>query len=421
MARCQRPGDSRADQYKRGVHHYFRGRHQEAIAELEALQDQDDVSARMARYYRALARRALGMADLEQSRFEQAEGHLQAAIADVGNDAGLGTHLARIYARTHRQERCAAQMELLAEEHPDDATVQRRLAQAQWHAGRRIEAHMTLSAALRRLGHVARLHLQMGLFQAADERFADARESLARATQADQALPEAHRYLGLAEAALENFPAATNALQRALELRPDDLLCAYQLARAARAAAECGHKILLRPPAAANAPAETSEARQLARYVVADPDFLDALLALPAADGDERLFGLLLGVTRMALTQHPRYADLHLRCSRILTRLRRSEEALRHAQKALEINPRYVQALLEAADLCAAADRPTEAIGHLRQAIDLGADWPDVHCRAAQLMVHCNAGAAAAGHLRRALDLKPNYGPAADALAKLAA
>jgi len=426
MDRSNSPGSGRGDLYKRGVRLYLHGRYREAFAELadagpaKAEDPAANATAHMARYYRGMSLRALGLADLENGRFEQAERNLRAAIEEIGADAELGAYLAKVYARTGRYGQCIAEMERVAERQPRCASARRKLAQTQWRAGQRAQAYMTLGAAIREFANDAGLHLQMGLFHAAEDRFDDARASLARATQAECDHGDAHYYLGLASAALEDFPAAVDALQRAVELDAGNLQWAYQLALAARAAGRTGVRVVVHAPAPAAA-TETSHGRQLARYVATDVEFIDALTALPESEADEKLFSLLLSVLKMALGDHPDYADLHIRCSRILTRLGRITPAVEHAEQAVTINPNYVQAHLDLADLCARMDRPVEAIEHLRRAMASGANWPDVHCRTGELMVRCNAPDGAERHFRQALQLKPDYPRAAEALANLAA
>ena len=426
MDRSNSPGSDRGDLYKRGVRLYLRGHYREAFAELdgaagtEAKDPAGNATAHMARYYRGMSLRALGLADLENGRFEQAERNLRAAIKEIGADAELGAYLAKVYAKTGRYGQCIAEMERVAEQRPRCAAARRKLAQTQWHAGQRPEAYMTLGAAIREFANDAELHLQMGLFHAAEDRFDDARASLARAARAECDHGDAHYYLGLTSAALEDFPAAVDALQRAVELDAGNLQWAYQLALAARAAGRTGVRVVVHAPAPAAA-TETSHGRQLARYVATDVEFIDALTTLPESEADEKLFSLLLSVLKMALADHPDYADLHVRCSRILTRLGRIAPAVEHAERAVTINPNYVQAHLDLADLCARMDRPVEAIEHLRRAMARGANWPDVHCRTGELMVRCNAPDGAERHFRQALQLKPDYPRAAEALANLAA
>ena len=420
MSSPRASSDDRAGWYRHAMQLYSRGQYEQVLTELQALRERNDPLGSMAKYYCALAHRALGLGNLAQGRFEQAEKHLLAAMAEIGRHAELCCYLARIYANTRRYDRCAVKMGLAAEDPTQSVSTWRKLAQAQWQSGRRAEAHMTLTAAMRKFGDEAELHLQKGLFDAAEDRPEEARTSFALAAEADRGRADAYYYLGLAESALGNLPAAVEALQRALSLRPDDLLLTYQLALAARALKAGGKEVVIRPPES-QATDGGLHARPLARYVAADPDVVAALLSLPESEADEELFGSLLAAVEAAVAQRPDYADLHFLCSRILARLHRAPTAVEHANRALEINPRYVQALLHLAELYADLDRPAEALEHLQRAVACGADWPDVHCRIAELMIRCNPLSDARQHLRRALQLKPSLQRAADVLAALAA
>ncbi len=405
--------------YGRAVRSYREGRYAEAIDLLEPLCGGEDTLGSMAKFYRGAARRDLGLEHLAHQRYSLAERCLRAAMTDLGRTADLGAYLAQLYVRTHRIQSAEDQLEAAVRDVHADARTFRRLAQLQWHAGRREEAYLTLRRALRLLGNEAELHLQIGLFLSAEQRYEDAHAAFARAANADRALPEAFYYLGLTHCALGRPHLAVPPLQRALDLRGDDLLAAYQLAMAARAAQQQGHPVPVRPPAL-DASAAPPDFRRLHQYIQADPDFLDALLHLPRTAEGRRLDTLLYGVVRSILRDRPAYADLHYHASRLCVRLDRFEMALEHAQACVRHNPRFVRGLLHLADLHAQRDRCDEALPLLHQALACGADFPDVHCRLGELLLHSNAPAADT-HLRRALQLRPGYARATRALEALAA
>jgi len=408
------------EQYVRGMELYRHGRFEEAAAELAGVQDRSDPMGRVARFHAGMAWRNLGVEALAQGRFDHAEKHFRAAIDAVGPQADLAGYLAAVYARTHRYERCAAQMKRAIDCGGDDAAARRRLAQAQWRTGRRPQAYMTLAEAVRRFGPQAHLHFQLGLFYAAQARYAEARDSMKRATDADCTNGRMHYYLALTAAAMGDAPAAVRSFQRAFALRPNDLMGAYQLALAARVAGRAGCRVVVRLPEPTAAPAPTGT-RQLARYVAGEPDFVESFLALPASGIDSELFGLLAGVLEAALAEHPDYADLHWLASRVHERLGRLVPAIGHARRAVQINPNYVQGLVQLARLAERAGQDAEAAALLEKAIDRGADWPDLHAHAAELLGRCAATAAARRHLARARQLETNRARAAEAPAAPAA
>jgi len=410
---------SGVDHYSRGLSFYSRGQHEAALAELGQVPSSAGLTGQMARFYRGMSYRALGLKGLQEGRFAQAERNLRTAMQTLGQEAGLSSFLAAVYAKVGRLDRCLHHSEQAMEARPDNARVARELAQAQWRCGRRAEAYMTLTAAMRRLGADCQLHLQMGLFQAAEDRLDEARQSFLSALEADCESADAHHYLGLAEAARGDARSAAREFQRALALRGEDLLVAYQLSLAARAAKEQGVTVQVRLPEPSGGAASGSQV--LARCVAADPDIVEALLGLPDSDADEEIFSTVLTVLRTALAWHPTFADLRLACGRVLRRLGRLTEAMEETQEAIRVNSRYVQALLEAAELGAQLDQVDLAADYVTRAIEHGADWPDVHCLAGELMVRCNRMAQARNHLQRAMQLNESYARASRAYALLAA
>lgn len=415
-------GDSSLEsRYARGILLYRRGEYSQAVAELQPLQARKDMVGRIAKLYRGLSHRAMGVAALREGRFDSAEGHIREAMRDIGRHADLCSFLAALCAQTGRYEHCAAEMQRAAELKRDEPALLRRAAQAQWHAGRRTDALLTLLQAVRRFPDAAELHLQLGMFQAAEERYDDARRSLAAAAEIDCTSAEVHHMLGLAAAAGGDRRQAFASLQRAFELRPSDLMLAYQLALAARAlAADGGNCAFVRLPEDLPAP-EASRIRQIARYVIAEPDYVEAFLSLPPSGVDGELFALLCDIIRMALAEHPDYADMHWLCSRVLERLGNLSQAVAHAEKAVAVNPRYVQGLAQLGRLYAHAGRTLEAVAALERAIANGGDWADLHCLAGELLGQADRLPESRRHLERALQLNSEYTRAAEALAAFAA
>jgi len=394
-----------ADRYREGLKLYCSGRAREAIDLLGELRDRGDLAGRLSRYYEGLSHRSLGIDALQAGRFAEAETQFRAAVKCIGRRADLTEYLCGIYARGGHFERCANELDKSVAQDGQCAETWRRLAQAQWQAGRREEALMTLGRAVRRLGERGVLLMQLGLFHAAEERFAEAADCLARAARAD----------------CSDMLQAVRSFQRAWELRPGDTAVALQLAIAARAADESGHGVVVRPPQNLQSPVADSHIRQLAAYVRSEPDFIDAFLALPTSTVDEELFRLLVHVLQTALVEHPDYADLHHRASEVMLRLGTTEPAMHHARRAVEINPRYVHALVHLSGLCNRMGRHAEAVANVELAIRYGADWPDVHCLAGDLLSSGATPALARKHFIRAIELKAGYPRARQGLAALAA
>jgi len=403
-----------------GMRAYRAGEYPTAVELLGRLVRRDDVPGRLARYYSAMSHRAMGIAHLRSGQFIEAGRRFRQAVALIGNRSELAEYLFFVYARSGQYERCAEQAEVVARSNRDDVPAQIRLAQGYWRSRRRPLAIMTLTAALRRLGDSAELHLQLGLFHAAEEDYDTAREHLLRAVECDCTSAEAHRHLGLIECARGDFPAAVKAFQRAWVLRPEDVMTAYQLCLAADAAARAGRAITIALPESRRPP-QTSLISQLAEYAADEPDFVEAFLALPPSDVDEELFEVVMLVLATALARHADQAELHYLAGVVSTRLGRWEPARGHLVRAIEIDPGCVKAMLRHAELDAGAGEVDRAIEYLDRAIRAGGDWPDVHVRLGDLMRHRGMAEFAGSHYRRALELNGRYDRAAERLASLAA
>jgi tetratricopeptide (TPR) repeat protein len=403
-----------------GMRGYRSGDYSGAIEALRPLSGRKDLPGRIARYYCAMSHRAIGIAHLRSGQFVEAGRRFRQATALVGNRADLAEYLLVVYARTGQRERCTAAAEVVAQSRRDDVEAQLQLAQAQWRSGRRPMAIMTLTQALRRLGDSADLHMNLGLFYAAEEEYKPARKHLLLAVECDCTCAGAYGYLGLVESTLGDFLAAVKAFQRACTLAPENLVLAYQLCLAADASARAGRAVTVTLPEAARPPT-TSLIHQLAEYAVSEPDFMEAFLGLPPSDADEELFGVVISVLRAALVSHPDYADLHYQAGAALARLGDEEGARRHARRAVEINPRYAKALVHLGELDARVGDIDAAVVHLRQAVQCGADWADVHVRLGDLLKERGMAVQAGQHYHRALKLNARYERAAEGLASLAA
>jgi tetratricopeptide (TPR) repeat protein len=414
--------DNAADiaRYASGILALEQGRFAQAAGEFDGLLGREDTVGQVSSFLYVACQRALSIEAVAREDLAAAEEHLRLAVRSGARPGELTGQIAAFYARAGRPAEYLRAMERAVEpaagRGDDGPEARRNLAVAQWQAGRREEAYLTLRQAFRRFSGVAALHLQMGLFLAGEDRYAEAQPFLARAVEADCGNADAHYYLALALAAQGNVCSAVRSFQRAMDLRGDDVMLAYQLSLAARAAGQQGLKVTIRL-SDPWVPAAPSGLAGLAQYVAAEPDFVEAFCALPEGPGDADGLVLLAGAVALALRRHARHADLHLAGSMVLARLGQTAGAIAHAEGALVLNGRYVQARLQLADLYARTGAIEEAAGQLDRAIADGADWPDVHLRAGQLHARCHRRQRAQQHLRRALELKSDYAPAALALA----
>lgn len=403
-----------------GMRAYRRGDFAEAAEALSGLLNRSDITGRLARYYCAMAYRGQGVAHAHAGQHDLAARRLRQAIALIGNQGDLCEYLLQVYARTGQYDLCAAQAEIIAEQDNRDVSARVSLALSHWRAGRREQAIMTLTAALRDLGDQSELHLQLGLLLHASDDLAAAHAHFKRAADCDCTNVRAWRCLALSAAGAGEYYRACQAFARAQALAPSDLMLSYHLCLAADAARGSGLNYTIRMSENVR-PASASQIRQLAEYVAGEPDFAQAFLALPPGDADPELFGVLAAVLRTALAHHPDYADLQYFASQALARLGDRDAALVHARRAVEINARYVQALVHLAGLLDGADQRFEAIAALRQAMAAGADFADVHARLGELLQQAGMIPQARQHYGRALELNKKYQHAADRLRTLAA
>jgi tetratricopeptide (TPR) repeat protein len=419
--------NGQAQSYSLGIECYRQGQYAQAIDLLKGLQAGKDLCARIARYYTGMSHRQIGMNELQLGQYDLAAEHFRQAIAGIGRNTALDNYLAGIYAKTGKYQQCLAQLEQASparqdnQDHPDASDAIVSLALAQWHAGRRAEAYMTLTAALRGNGASWRLNYQLGLFYASEEHYDQARPLLNRALQADCGNVAIVYHLGLIAAAQRDFGSAVRHLQRAFELQGDDVMLAYQLALAGKAADQAGLPVKLRIGGQSPSVHLDGHSAQLAKYLCSEADFVDAFLALPASAMDEELFTVLHQALELALLEHPTFADLHLHCSRTLHRLGRIDQAILHARQAVEINPNYTKALIHLAHLEQQDAQTQTAIEHLARAIKCGADWPDVHATLGDWLAHAGQSQLAQRHQARATELNPKYAKAGTSKAGLAA
>jgi len=411
---------NQVDSYAEGMGLYRRGKYRRALVRLSSAAVGEDLIGRVSRFYAGMSHRALGIEAMRCGRFARAEKHLRSAINAIGPEADLTNYLAAIYANTGQHEACASQMERASDQAGGDPRTRNKLAQAQWRAGRKAQAYMTLGAALRQQGDDAGLNMQLALFYAAEDRFAEARRTFEHVIQTDCTNWQAHRYLALSAAAQGDAFAAAHALQRAFDLRPTNLMLALELSLSARASQAGGREVVLQLPEPTTAPG-ASQVRQLANYVAAESDFVNSFVQLPKSPMDKELFQMLGGVIQMALADHGDYADLHYYCSCVLNRLGKSDRAMAHARRAVEINPGYVHALVHMARLNERAGKLLRGVKCIKRAIKCGADWPDIHCQAGEWMQRCRRHKEARKHFARAMELKAGYPRAARAMAALAA
>jgi tetratricopeptide (TPR) repeat protein len=406
--------------FTEGVQAFQRGDFALAVRRLAPLRGRKGLPGRLATYYSAKSHRAIGVEQLQAGRYSEAGRHFRQAVSLVGKSTDLAEYLQLVYARTGDHERCVAEAELVVKTRPDSDAARIGLAHAQWRGCRRPLAIMTLTESLRELGESFRLHLALAQLYAADEEFDAACRHFRRASELDCTSDRAFHQLGLAEAARGRTGPAVRAFQRACSLAPQKMQYAYHLCLAAEAASQAGEPVTVSIPQRSQRP-EASAIGQLAEYAAAEPDFIEAFLSLPRTEADEELLEVVVSVLLTALADHDDYADLHHLAARALQRLGRTDQALAHGRRAVEINPGYVAALLHLAELEQEAGEGPAAVQRLEAVVRGGSDYPDVRVRLGEICRLAGRTDEARRHFRRALELNAGYERAREALAAIAA
>jgi len=364
--------------YDYAISLYRQGRYEEVIEALSQVVVREDMSGDMVRFYRGMSHRTLGLTAMQDGDYRRAERHLHSAARDAGPSADLGRHLASIFARTGRPIHCAEQLRIASD--ADDANVEDlcRLARAQFQAGQRSTARLTLRRGLREFPRNSTIHCQLGLFAAAQDDYRRARRYLQRAVQFDCTNWRAWRYLGLVALVGHEIPVAIRAFQRAFDLQPNNLELAWRLSLAAQAGRQNGYGVVLHLPETPMLETD-SPIRQLASYMVREKDYLKACLNPLTAPKERRYYHMLRDVLTTALRMHPNYADIHLAAGRVALKLGDTAQACEHAEGAVAINPTYIDALVFLAERHAEAGDVEMGIARYREAISAGGDWADIH------------------------------------------
>ncbi|MDD4891263.1 MAG: tetratricopeptide repeat protein, partial [Phycisphaerae bacterium] len=338
-----------------------------------------------------------------------------------------GCELARFLAvalfRTGQTEAVGGPLERAIASDRTDTRARVMLALSQWRTGQAAAAELTLHQGLGAVDEPAAINFHLGLLAAQAEQWGQVEQYLTKCVAVDEGNAQAWRYLGLACGAQGKAEAAAANLRRAQRLAPADPHVALELAyasAAANAAPMTVRKLNLAELTAA--PADMSEdLDRLARAIMAEPEFIQAFLDLPASPMDQQIFGVLSFSLKRAAAARPTYADLHYYISRVNRRLGLISQAIDSAEQAIALNPKYVAALIHAAGLYHQTAQRGASAQRLRAAIAAGGDYPDVHLVLGHLYRELGQTPEARRSYERALRLKPHYAAAKEALAALAA
>jgi len=408
-------------QYRAGMSAYQAGRHAEAIEHLTPLASGGSGAERpLSRFYLGQAHYRLGVDCFKKGQFLEASGHFQAASQANPSGGGFARFLAVCYLGTGRWDLAARELDVLLRDDPEDAGTCIRLALVEWKQGRLVEAVATLREGLHRHPDNAELHYELGVMAASDDDLVEAERLFEKTVALDPSHAGAYERLGQCCGMAGRQEAALRYLERAHQIDPSNARVALQLSLLAPWAAGRGQTIRIeRQPPVSSSQLDEAAIDRLGDAVVAEPDFIEAFLALPPSKVDEEVFSTLATTLDRALCKHPEFADLHYHCGEVYRRLGKDGDAIAHAERAVQINPSYVKALILLARLYGQTDRRAAAVDRLEQARRAGADYPDVHHLLGQLYQEGNQPDRARQAYQRALDLNQDDQAARAALATL--
>jgi len=362
-----------------------------------------------------LVRRAVDR--FHAGRFDEALSLFQDALARGADGTTLTDYLADCHVFAGHYSDAAQALDRKA------ASKHRTVGDAVRHAyvlsagGRTERAIDTLRGAVRRNSESAELHFHLGTLLSEIGEVEEAELRFAQVLSIDAGHVDAMVSLGLCYGVRQDIASAFTWLQRAQARRPGDARIGIMLTQAAKAlyqkTAASGLSPILRTYDEA---AQAADIEELARVIEADPDFVDAFLALSNTKVNEEVFAVLLRTLETALERQPEHAELHYHCGRVLDRLGRCDAAIIENERAVAIDPMFTRALIELGRLYRRTNRTTDAASRLEAAIMTGADYADVHFLLGKL--YCDLGAIekARRSFRRALSLNDRYEAAREAL-----
>lgn len=109
-----------------------------------------------------------------------------------------------------------------------------------------------------------------------------------------------------------------------------------------------------------------------------------------------------------ALELDPNYGEGHYNLANALLRLGRTEEAVAHYEKALEIYPKNISARYNLASVLVQSGRVEEGMAHYRKALELNPRNAAAHNNLGTTLLRLGRVDEAAAHYRQALALDPN-------------
>lgn len=381
----------------------------------------EDVIRRLRDRFAAEQELRRGICLLNAAKYDEAALAFSRAAVHGCDRSSLASYIAACHAGKGEWDAAADRLTGAVETGQSDVACCVRQALALWSAGHRDQAVARLRDAIRHHAESAELHFQLGTLLADAEAYEEAELRFVQAINLDRTHAEAMVSLAMIHGLKQMPDEALKQLQRAQQIKPYDPRIALLLAHAAAAVRQAGRAPRLQPvmPEAV-ADDDPSGLVELAGIIESDPDFIDALLAVPGGQLDDRVFVVMLTAIETMLERRPDSAALHFRAAQLLERLGRETDAIDAHERAVGLDPKFGKALLALARLYQKTDRTAEATRRLEQAVAAGAQYADAFYLLGNLYRQRGLVTKARSAYRRALHINSGYVQAREALETLA-
>ncbi|MCP4593584.1 MAG: tetratricopeptide repeat protein [bacterium] len=330
-------------------------------------------------YYEGRDQLRRGLCFLAAGRYDQSIKAFNAAARANPESLSLPTLLAAAFSGKGQFSAAADRLEKLVAREPANVLYRIRHALARWKDGKTDECIASLRQGIAHNLESAELHFQLATVLASINETEEAELRFTQALTIERRHAEALIGLAMCHGARGDPTEAVRYLRRAQAENPSDARTALLLSHALLAAGEdtpCPVRVVMPSPGDAEDDAALDE---LSTLLEAEPDFVEAFLALESADVNPEVFILLAATLDRALERSPEHADLHYHCGCVLSRLGRTDEAIAAIERAIGLRPQSAKALIQLAKLYRQGDRHADACERLEEAIRLGAEYADVY------------------------------------------
>lgn len=380
-----------------------------------------DMLRRIRSHYEAeeLVRR--GVCLLNVGQFETARNYFQRALAWGGSNQTLATYLAGAWIGLKKHAHAAEQLGQAVEQAKQPShTLLIREALALLAAGKSELAINKLRHGLQLEPECAELHFQLGTLLASLEQYEEAELRFTQAANIDCFHTEALVNLACVCGVRHAPKMALEHLQQAQQRKPSDARIGLLLAQASLAVKQQGYTPRVRADMPDDEALEDPTGiAELTRIIEAEPEFVEAFLAIPTGEVDERVFILIEKSISSAVTHRTDNAELLCQFGSLLNRLGRDEDAIGANERAITIDPNCTKALIELGKLYQNTNRQQDATARFEQAVQAGAEYPDVFLFLGYLYRDQGLVTKARSAYRHALYLNNHYEAAQEALAAL--